>query len=489
MLVDRNELEAQLFGNLEAVGFGHVEVAESKEHLRELLASDQRGLIVSMIHKFDDMPAKINTRTNIFVLVDEAHRTTGGDLGNYLMGALPNATYIGFTGTPIDRTAHGKGTFKVFGLDDEKGYLDKYSIRESIAGRHDRAAPLRAGAQRPAGGPRDAGEGVPRPGRGEGVSDIEELNQILEQAVKLRNMLKNRERVEKVAGFVAEHFRENVEPMGYKAFLVGWTGRRAASTRRRSTSTCRPSTRRWSSARPARRTRSTCKRHYLSEDAGEGGPQGVPQAGRAAEDPDRHREAAHRLRRADPLLHVPGQADAGPRAAPGHRPGEPALRGRRRTAEAVRLRAGFRGHLREAGEGAGVRLPGRGGVIEGVDVLQRAVRRADGEGAARVPADRRGKKGDKAAEAVLEHFRDKEKREEFYAFFQELEDIYEILSPDAFLRPFLDDYDELLRMFQLVRAAYDRGKPWTRSSCARPPSWCRSTRRSRGSKTRRSSTP
>ena len=40
---------------------------------------------------------------SVTVLVDEAHRTTGGDLGNYLMGALPNATYIGFTGTPIDR--------------------------------------------------------------------------------------------------------------------------------------------------------------------------------------------------------------------------------------------------------------------------------------------------------------------------------------------------------------------------------------------------
>ena len=54
------------------------------------------------------------------MLVDEAHRTTGGDLGNYLMGALPNATYLGFTGTPIDRTAYGKGTFKVFGADDRR---------------------------------------------------------------------------------------------------------------------------------------------------------------------------------------------------------------------------------------------------------------------------------------------------------------------------------------------------------------------------------
>ncbi|WP_459830677.1 type I restriction endonuclease, partial [Hydrogenophilus islandicus] len=111
MIVDRNELQQQLFQNLEAVGVGRVYVAESKSHLRRLLREDTRGLIVSMIHKFDQADAKLNTRSNIFVLVDEAHRSTGGDLGNYLMGALPNATFIGFTGTPIDQTAHGKGTF------------------------------------------------------------------------------------------------------------------------------------------------------------------------------------------------------------------------------------------------------------------------------------------------------------------------------------------------------------------------------------------
>jgi len=42
-----------------------------------------------MIHKFDDIPAAINPRSSIVVLVDEAHRTTGGDLGNYLMAACP----------------------------------------------------------------------------------------------------------------------------------------------------------------------------------------------------------------------------------------------------------------------------------------------------------------------------------------------------------------------------------------------------------------
>ena len=81
VLVDRIELEAQLAANLEALGFGDVRVADSKKDLEALLRSDWRGLIVSMIHKFDRMPANLCTRGNIFVLIDEAHRTTGGDLG------------------------------------------------------------------------------------------------------------------------------------------------------------------------------------------------------------------------------------------------------------------------------------------------------------------------------------------------------------------------------------------------------------------------
>lgn len=133
MLVDRNELEQQLFRTIEGYGIRNVEVAQSKADLRRILGSDYRGLVVSMIHKFDDVPANLNTRESVVVLVDEAHRTTGGDLGNYLMAALPNATYIGFTGTPIDRLSRGQGTFKVFGCEDPQGYLHKYSIAESIA--------------------------------------------------------------------------------------------------------------------------------------------------------------------------------------------------------------------------------------------------------------------------------------------------------------------------------------------------------------------
>src|SRR5207249_5898924 len=55
----------------------------------------------------------------------------------------------------------------------------------------------------------------------EGIADIEELNHILDEAVRLKAVLKAPDRVEKLAAFVAKHYREAVEPLGYKAFLVG----------------------------------------------------------------------------------------------------------------------------------------------------------------------------------------------------------------------------------------------------------------------------
>jgi type I restriction enzyme R subunit len=66
-----------------------------------------------------------------------------------------------------------------------------------------------------------------------------------------------------------------------------------------------------------------------------------------------------------------------------------------------------------------------------------------------------GLSGDKAVEAVLEHFRDPDGRDKFYRYFRELEEVYEILSPDEFLRPFLDDYRALSELYQVLRSSYE----------------------------------
>ena len=136
------------------------------------------------------------------------------------MAALPNSTIIGFTGTPIARTEHGEGTFKIFGADDDQGYLDKYSIAESIE--DETTLPIRYEMA-----PSDMTVPADQLDREffaladtEGITDVEELNRVLDRAVGLRTFLNADERIEKVAAFVAEHFTKSVLPLGYKAFLV-----------------------------------------------------------------------------------------------------------------------------------------------------------------------------------------------------------------------------------------------------------------------------
>lgn len=82
VLIDRNELEDQMLRNLAALGVKNVQHADRIATLNELLRNDYRGIIVSTIHKFQGMLANLSKRPNIFVMIDEAHRTTGGDLGN-----------------------------------------------------------------------------------------------------------------------------------------------------------------------------------------------------------------------------------------------------------------------------------------------------------------------------------------------------------------------------------------------------------------------
>lgn len=204
MIVDRNELENQLDKNLIAYGIRSYELAENKVELQQLICDDYRGLIVAMIHKFDKMDV-VNQRSTITVLVDEAHRTTGGNFGTYLMAALPNATFIGFTGTPVSKVAKGKkSTFDTFGEpSDDKKTLDLYSTADSV----------RDGTTLQLNYALAASEFlVPKEileqeflqlQNTEDVSDIEELDGILQRAVNLRNFLKSDDRVDKVAQFVA----------------------------------------------------------------------------------------------------------------------------------------------------------------------------------------------------------------------------------------------------------------------------------------------
>lgn len=73
----------------------------------------------------------------------------------------------------------------------------------------------------------------------------------------------------------------------------------------------------------------------------------------------------------------------------------------------------------------------------------------------RLPESMHKKVRIRAAEAALELFRDEAKRQEYYGYFRELEDLYEILSPDPLLREFIEDYQKLADLYALLRSAYD----------------------------------
>lgn len=124
-ITDRTQLEEQLSETTQAIGLT-VNVAEDIENLKNLLRTTSSDLVMGMIHKFQERDLEetfpeLNTSPYILVMTDEAHRSQFKKLGANLERALPNATRIGYTGTPTDRTE------EVFGE-----YIDKYTMRESI---------------------------------------------------------------------------------------------------------------------------------------------------------------------------------------------------------------------------------------------------------------------------------------------------------------------------------------------------------------------
>jgi type I restriction enzyme R subunit len=138
--VDRTELENQLYDTFSGVGVvndKHVVAGKKsgitgREHLRELLSENHR-YVFTLIHKFSIDPEKeseyplITDRKNIIVISDEAHRTQGGSYArNMRFHGLPNASYLGFTGTPIIKDEE-ELTKNIFGE-----YVSVYDFKRAI---------------------------------------------------------------------------------------------------------------------------------------------------------------------------------------------------------------------------------------------------------------------------------------------------------------------------------------------------------------------
>lgn len=212
---DRIDLETQITGDFNAADIPNLQSLVSKEDLMNFFEQDMRKIAITTIYRFGDVEKALNLRDNIILMVDEAHRTQEGDLGEKMRLALPNAYFFGLTGTPINRL--DKNTFKTFGaIEDKSGYMSKYSFSDSI--RDKATLPLNF-------------EPVPI----DLHVDKDALNQEFEEMtdgfsdedkgelsknVTMKAIMYDRKRIKKVVEHIVNHYRTKIEPNGYKAQIV-----------------------------------------------------------------------------------------------------------------------------------------------------------------------------------------------------------------------------------------------------------------------------
>lgn len=218
VLVDRTDLDTQISGTFNAADVPNVESTDNIKELQNLLERDTRKIIISMIHKFRDARPNMNTRDNIIVLVDEAHRTQEGDLGRQMRAALPNAFLFGLTGTPVNKA--DKNTFWAFGAEEDRGgYMSRYTFHDSI--RDEATLPLHFE-------PRLVDVHVDKEAMDKAFAEFkeeaaltdEEADALNQKSAKMAAFLKSPERVAKIVEDIATHFKDKVAPHGFKAMIV-----------------------------------------------------------------------------------------------------------------------------------------------------------------------------------------------------------------------------------------------------------------------------
>ena len=224
VLTDRNDLDDQLFGTFsccqDLLRQPPVQ-AESRAHLRELLAVEAGGVVFTTIHKFfpeekGDRHPTLSGRRNIVVIADEAHRSQYDFIDGFarhMRDALPHASFIGFTGTPIE--LQDASTRAVFG-----DYISVYDIQRAVEDGatvpiyyESRLAKLVLDeAERPKIDPdfEEATEG----------EEVERKEKLKTKWAQLEAVVGSRKRLEVVARDIVEHFEKRLEAMDGKAMVV-----------------------------------------------------------------------------------------------------------------------------------------------------------------------------------------------------------------------------------------------------------------------------
>ena len=224
VLTDRNDLDDQLFATFarcrDLLRQPPVQ-AESRVHLRELLSVEAGGVVFTTIHKFfpeekGDRHPTLSNRRNIVVIADEAHRSQYDFIDGYarhMRDALPHASFIGFTGTPIELA--DANTRAVFG-----DYISVYDIQRAVQDGatvpiyyESRLAKLSLSeAERPTIDPgfEEATEG----------EEIERKEKLKTKWAQLEAVVGADKRLALVARDIVEHFEKRLEALDGKAMIV-----------------------------------------------------------------------------------------------------------------------------------------------------------------------------------------------------------------------------------------------------------------------------
>ncbi len=212
---DRLDLETQITADFNAADIPNLVSLGTKEDLINFFEQDIRKIAITTIFRFGDVDKCLNLRDNIIIMVDEAHRTQEGDLGEKMRLALPNAFFFGLTGTPINRIDHN--TFRTFGaVEDKSGYLSRYTFSDSI--RDNATLPLNF-------------EPVPVDLHVDKEKLDEEFDALTEtlsdsdraelsKRVNMKAIMYDPKRIHKVCEHIVKHYKEKIEPNGYKAQIV-----------------------------------------------------------------------------------------------------------------------------------------------------------------------------------------------------------------------------------------------------------------------------
>ncbi len=215
VLVDRIDLDDQIFNVFVNCGGKNVIRITSRRDLQNKIINDERGIFISTIEKFNELPIGLdNPNENIIVLSDEAHRTNEGVAGIKLHSSMKKAFLFGFTGTPIDKIT--LNTHRNFGEEGER-YLDYYSIQQAI----DDGATLPVTYEARLSKFFIDEEKVDKQ-FDEMTTDLtpEQKQLVMRRYGKKEALIKLDKRMKAVAQDIVDHYRLYIEPNGFKAQVV-----------------------------------------------------------------------------------------------------------------------------------------------------------------------------------------------------------------------------------------------------------------------------